>query len=298
MKIEIPAMDVIAKRVYKTMAQRIVAIAAITSAISMVVDHPQIVMSDGLDAGSLAETTTVVSMTTTIPTTVTTKATSKSTTHTTTETTTTTEPETTTETSEETTIKIETTLASELSEIGIECSEAVEPVIIEEVIPENPVIVTEVQTEPAVFPETTPATETEPVATSSEVVYSSGLKSIPLSDDLNQYIYDQAAAHGLPYEWVLATIRQESNFNAKAVSSAGCIGLMQISRRYNKDINLYDPYQNVKRGCEIMERCWKKAGGNMGMAYTYYNLGEYTSRRTPVALANKVINYYNQYCNQ
>lgn len=136
--------------------------------------------------------------------------------------------------------------------------------------------------------------ETTTVSTTTNVV----LKDIPLSDDLNQYIYDNAVAQGLPYEFVLAVIKQESNFNSKAVSSSNCIGLMQVSKRYNKDVNLFDPYANIKRGCQILHDAYTKAGGSIRMAYTYYNLGLYTSRRTPNQVSQKVYNYYIGYLNQ
>lgn len=135
-------------------------------------------------------------------------------------------------------------------------------------------------------------------STTSETVQTiAGLKKVPVSDDLNQFIYDMAIEHGLPYEWVLATIRLESNFNSKAVSSSGCVGLMQISKRYNRDVDLYDPYQNVRRGCEIMQQCYQKAGGNLRMAYTYYNLGLYCKRSSPNGTSAKVYNYYIEYLN-
>lgn len=148
------------------------------------------------------------------------------------------------------------------------------------------------------IPSDTSVGSEQETTTDTEEVVSSGLKDVPISDDLNKYIYDKAAAYGVPYEFVLAVIRLESNFNPNARSSTNCIGLMQLAARYNSDINLYDPYQNVNRGISILKDCYKKAGGNLYMTYTYYNCGLYCGRTSPVKIAYTVYNYYQGYLNQ
>lgn len=148
------------------------------------------------------------------------------------------------------------------------------------------------------IPSDTSVGSEQETTTDTEEVVSSGLKDVPISDDLNKYIYDKAAEYGVPYEFVLAVIRLESNFNPNARSSTNCIGLMQLAARYNSDINLYDPYQNVNRGISILKDCYKKAGGNLYMTYTYYNCGLYCGRTSPVKIAYTVYNYYQGYLNQ
>ena len=53
----------------------------------------------------------------------------------------------------------------------------------------------------------------------------------PTPSDHAEAIAERAAKDGIPPEFVYAIIRQESRFNAKAVSSAGARGLMQVMPR-------------------------------------------------------------------
>lgn len=86
------------------------------------------------------------------------------------------------------------------------------------------------------------------------------LFDIPLEDDLQTYIFEQAEDKGVDPAIVIAIIKRESNFDILAVGDEGnSLGLMQIQPRWSIDRmkelecdNLLDPYQNVKVGIDIL----------------------------------------------
>lgn len=86
------------------------------------------------------------------------------------------------------------------------------------------------------------------------------LFDIPLEDDLQTYIFEQAEERDVDPAIVIAIIKRESNFDTLAVGDEGnSLGLMQIQPRWSIDRmkelecgNLLDPYQNVKVGIDIL----------------------------------------------
>ncbi|MBF2735459.1 MAG: lytic transglycosylase domain-containing protein [Betaproteobacteria bacterium AqS2] len=104
-------------------------------------------------------------------------------------------------------------------------------------------------------------------------------------------VADRAAKDGVPPELVYAIIRQESRFNAKAVSSAGARGLMQVMPRTarlvaNKHkftryslprLTLIEP--NVTIGVRYMADLYKNYGGDFVRLSAAYNAGPTNLRR-------------------
>jgi len=87
-----------------------------------------------------------------------------------------------------------------------------------------------------------------------------------------------AEKHGLPVELVKSVVRAESNFNAKAVSPKGAIGLMQLmpetARELGVDPNV--PEQNVDAGTRYLRDLLIKYEGNedqVARAVAAYNAG-------------------------
>lgn len=86
------------------------------------------------------------------------------------------------------------------------------------------------------------------------------LFDIPLEDDLQTYIFEQAEERDVDPAIVIAIIKRESNFDILAVGDEGnSLGLMQIQPRWSIDRmkelecdNLLDPYQNVEVGIDIL----------------------------------------------
>ena len=74
-----------------------------------------------------------------------------------------------------------------------------------------------------------------------------------------------------------AVIAVESGFDARAVSSRGAVGLMQLmpetARRYGVT-NLYDPAQNIRGGARYLRDLMGKFNNDLSLALAAYNAGE------------------------
>ncbi len=89
-----------------------------------------------------------------------------------------------------------------------------------------------------------------------------------------------AQKHGMPVALLLAVARGESDFNPKAVSSAGALGLMQIlwpgTARHlgiGKKQKLYDPCTNVDAGTRYLKELKQRYDGNLHLTLAAYNYG-------------------------
>lgn len=111
------------------------------------------------------------------------------------------------------------------------------------------------------------------------------LPDLPLTEDLQRFIYYLSAAYGIDYPLALAIIDRESQFEADTVSPTNDYGLMQINRinhaRLNKELgvtNFLEPYQNIKAGMFILRSLFDKyeAVDTVLMAY---NMGESGAKR-------------------
>jgi len=84
-----------------------------------------------------------------------------------------------------------------------------------------------------------------------------------------------ARTNSIPVQLVLAIIKTESNFNPKAVSSCGAMGLMQLmpstSRKY-KVKDPFQPYENIKAGVSYFADLLKRFK-KIDLALAAYNSG-------------------------
>ena len=96
------------------------------------------------------------------------------------------------------------------------------------------------------------------------------------------FIIEYSKKYGLDKAEVAAIIKTESNFNNKAVSPAGAIGLMQIipeTAQYISEFlsmdeyDLFDSETNIKFGCFYLSYLKKKFPYDE-TAYAAYNAGE------------------------
>jgi len=100
--------------------------------------------------------------------------------------------------------------------------------------------------------------DTNPEPTQEEII-SPKIYDIPLSDDLQQYIWNLGEKYDLSYELILAVIKTESDFDTQAISyDNSSYGLMQLNHINTidwlakevgiDDFDPFNPYHNLEAG--------------------------------------------------
>ncbi|HTK75963.1 MAG TPA: transglycosylase SLT domain-containing protein [Gemmataceae bacterium] len=94
-------------------------------------------------------------------------------------------------------------------------------------------------------------------------------------------IFDTALGEGVDPDLAFRLVRLESEFNPRAKSSVGAIGLTQLmpstARLYQKGVSvdqLYNGETNLKIGFRYLHNLLKLYGGNVELALVAYNRGE------------------------
>lgn len=111
------------------------------------------------------------------------------------------------------------------------------------------------------------------------------LSDVPLSEDIQRFIFYLSSAYEIDYPLVLAIIERESQFEADTISPTNDYGLMQVNRinhaQLSKELGVndfLDPYSNVKAGMFMLRKLFEKyeAVDTVLMAY---NMGESGAKR-------------------
>ncbi len=95
--------------------------------------------------------------------------------------------------------------------------------------------------------------------------------------ELEPVIRRHSSEHRLHPALIRAVIKAESNFDPRAVSRAGAIGLMQLMPQtaVRMDVrDLYDPEDNVAGGTKYLRQLLDRFHGNLPLALAAYNAGE------------------------
>jgi soluble lytic murein transglycosylase-like protein len=91
------------------------------------------------------------------------------------------------------------------------------------------------------------------------------------------YIEEFSTLYNVDPLLIYAQMSQESSFKARATSSKGASGFMQLmpatAARFGVT-NVYNPKQNIKAGVKYMRWLLDKFGGDMRLALAGYNAGE------------------------
>lgn len=102
---------------------------------------------------------------------------------------------------------------------------------------------------------------------------------VPLDAELQNYIIQICEKHHIDPALILAMIEHESNYEATATGDDGVAhGLMQIQPRWHQErierlgcSNMYDPYENVTVGIDLMAELLREYEPEM--ALMVYNAG-------------------------
>ena len=91
---------------------------------------------------------------------------------------------------------------------------------------------------------------------------------------IQKYVQIAAKKSGLPPRLIAAVIHVESRGNVDAVSSAGAVGLMQLTKNTAKmlHVNPWNPKQNIVGGARYLARLIKRFGG-LWLGLEAYNTG-------------------------
>jgi len=112
--------------------------------------------------------------------------------------------------------------------------------------------------------------------------------------NLAQTIFDVALAERLDPELAFRLVKLESDFNPRAISRVGAIGLSQLmlstAVQFDRTVTrekLYEPKTNLRIGFQYLRRLISAYKGNVQLALLAYNLGELRKARsiTQVAMA-------------
>ncbi len=104
--------------------------------------------------------------------------------------------------------------------------------------------------------------------------------AVPLTSppaNVETVIHEAAKRHDVDPELVKAIVRVESNFNPRAVSNKGAMGLMQLipgtARRFGVG-NVFNPVENIDGGVRYLKYLLGYFDGDVKLSLAAYNAGE------------------------
>lgn len=122
------------------------------------------------------------------------------------------------------------------------------------------------------------ATNAKKTSSTSFDSYLNQNKEVSLED-----IFEKAAdKYNVSIDLLKAIAKQESNFNANAVSRSGAMGVMQLMPATAKELgvnNAFDPEQNIMGGAKYISKLLDQYNGNTKLALAAYNAGSGNVRK-------------------
>lgn len=96
-----------------------------------------------------------------------------------------------------------------------------------------------------------------------------------ISEDMDTIFEEAAARFNIPSGLIRAVAKAESNFNPRAVSHAGAMGVMQLMPGTARSLGVSDPYdarQNIMGGAKYLKENLERFG-DVSLALAAYNAG-------------------------
>jgi len=142
----------------------------------------------------------------------------------------------------------------------------------------------------------TPSGQKQPVQ------YNSGVNAN--ASEYHNIIHEKASMYDLDPSLIKAVIKTESNWNSRAVSRKGAMGLMQLMPATAMEMNVqnpYDPEENIEGGIKYLRQLLERFNGDLTLALAAYNAGPKTVEKfgyvPPITetkhYVNKVLSLYN-----
>lgn len=125
--------------------------------------------------------------------------------------------------------------------------------------------------------------ETEAARKTSAYTYTADSAASMKKTKYDEYFKQAAKKYNVSESLLKAIAKAESNFNAKDVSSAGAMGVMQLMPDTAKGLGVEDPFdpkQNIMGGAKCIALKLKEFKGNVRLALAAYNAGSGAVRRT------------------
>ncbi|MBQ9395735.1 MAG: lytic transglycosylase domain-containing protein [Proteobacteria bacterium] len=119
-------------------------------------------------------------------------------------------------------------------------------------------------------PQTSPKPNSAAPATAKKTPYRDA------SHDYDAYILEASKMYGIPVAFIKAVIKIESNFNPRAVSRVGAMGLMQLmpaTAEHMQVTDPFDPHQNILGGTKYLRRLSDRYDGDINLILSGYHAG-------------------------
>ena len=101
-------------------------------------------------------------------------------------------------------------------------------------------------------------------------------KNFYTTNKYDRFISDAAEQTGVDSRLLKAMIKAESDFDPRAVSHKGAMGLMQIMPENFKMLSLenpFDPWQNIMAGAQYFKKMYERFNGKLALSLAAYNAG-------------------------
>ncbi|MBW2559478.1 MAG: lytic transglycosylase domain-containing protein [Deltaproteobacteria bacterium] len=111
---------------------------------------------------------------------------------------------------------------------------------------------------------------------------------------MDRIIDRSSEKYGVDVDLIRAVIRAESDFDPRATSPKGAMGLMQLMPETARDLGVEDPYdpaQNVLAGTRYLKMLLDRYDGNADVALAAYNWGMGNVERNPGSLPEETKTY-------